>query len=214
MFYVYPAGYPQYGIIFQKQTLYSNGIHAATIKIIHRKKLESLISNKIENIILAFLFVSPEPLSFTELSEGLSLPIEEVKKRVNEINSLLHSTSLELVLTDNSVKLTVKTEYMSELSAFFKRKPQRLSDAAIETLAIIAYKQPVTRQEIELIRGVDCEKALQTLLDARLIKTLGNLKIQGAPFLYSITEECLYKFGFKSYGELNNTLNNILRPLS
>lgn len=163
---------------------------------------------------MAFLFVSPEPLSFTELSEGLSLPIEEVKKRVNEINSLLHSTSLELVLTDNSVKLTVKTEYMSELSAFFKRKPQRLSDAAIETLAIIAYKQPVTRQEIELIRGVDCEKALQTLLDARLIKTLGNLKIQGAPFLYSITEECLYKFGFKSYGELNNTLNNILRPLS
>jgi segregation and condensation protein B len=171
------------------------------------------MSNNYRNIILTIIFTSPDPITFSDLSEKLNIPVSDIYTSIQMLKETLKETSLDIATTDNSVKLITKPEYGRYIKQFYSQKPQKLSDAAIETLTIIAYKQPITRQEIEEIREADCEKTLNTLVNARLIKQIGNLQQQGAPILYSITEECLYRFGVKNYQELNNIIKEAIESI-
>lgn len=164
----------------------------------------------LHNIILAILFTSPEAITFTELSEKLNTPISNIYTATQTIKEMLKDTSLDTITTDNSIKLITKPEYGHFIRQFYNQKTKKLSNEALETLAIIIHKQPVTRQEIEEIRQTDCEKVLNTLLNAKLIKQLGVISKQGAPTLYSITEECLYRLGVKSYQELNSIIKEAI----
>ncbi len=164
------------------------------------------MSNNYHNTILAIIFTSPDPITFTDLSEKLNISVSDIYTSIQTIKEMFKDTSLDIIATDNSIRLITKPEYGHYIKQFYSQKPQKLSDAAMETLTIIAYKQPVTRQEIEEIRETDCEKVLNTLINARLIRPIGNLQQQGAPVLYSLTEECLYRLGVKNYQELNSII--------
>jgi segregation and condensation protein B len=156
------------------------------------------------NMILAILFTSGDPVSLNEVSSKFEVPGEEIRDALNDLEESLKDTSLRLLVTENSARLATRPEYAEYIKKFYGSRPQRLSQEALETLAVIIYRQPVTRQEIEEIRKADCEKTITTLLKTRLVKLVGNLAQQGAPILYTITEECLYRFGVSSYAELSS----------
>lgn len=162
-----------------------------------------------ENVMLAVLLHTGEPVSFIELSNKLGIALDRVVPTIWEINRRLKDLPMRVVMTDQTARLAIRKEYTEFISQFNGVKVQKLSEAATETLAVIAWKQPVTRQEIEAIRDVDCEQTIDTLIKARLIKPLGNMKQQGRPTMYAITEECLYRFGFKSYGEMIEAMRPI-----
>lgn len=157
------------------------------------------------SIIESLLFVHGDPLSIKDISEIIEedeIYIEEVMDRFEKIyeNS---NRGIKLFKIEDKYQLGTKPEneiYIVKLLRTNQR--QSLSQAAIETLAIISYKQPVTRIEIEEIRGVRSDKAIQTLLDKELIKESGRLEVVGRPIVYGTTDNFLKQFGIERLEEL------------
>lgn len=157
------------------------------------------------SIIESLLFVHGDPLSIKDISEIIEedeIYIEEVMDRLEKIyeNS---NRGIKLFKIEDKYQLGTKPEneiYIVKLLRTNQR--QSLSQAAIETLAIISYKQPVTRIEIEEIRGVRSDKAIQTLLDKELIKESGRLEVVGRPIVYGTTDNFLKQFGIERLEEL------------
>ena len=158
----------------------------------------------IKSIIEALLFVSHEPLTEQRLGEVL----EEIDKKI--LREVLEELKKEYQEKDNleirevagGYQIFTRLEYAPWIEKLYKTKPARLSRAALETLAIIAYNQPVIKAEIGSIRGVDSSGVLHTLLEKNLIKMLGRKKVIGRPLLYGITDEFLKYFGLKDISEL------------
>lgn len=159
-----------------------------------------------DNIIMALLFASDEPLSVRKIADVLgdessaavNASLERLKTRLdNEYGSI----TLEAIA--GGYQLATRKRYASYVARLYvgKRK-QRLSRAGLETLAIIAYKQPVTRSDIEQLRGVSCGGVISTLLERSLIKITGKAKVLGAPFLYGTSGEFLEYLGLNSLKEL------------
>lgn len=124
--------------------------------------------------------------------------LEEMTKSYNKGNS-----GITLAWYDDSVQLCTKAEFYDDLIKI-ARAPKRytLTDSCIETLSIVAYKQPVTRSQIEQIRGVNCDHAVNRLLELDLICELGRLDAPGKPILFGTTEQFLKSFGVKNVDEL------------
>ncbi len=154
--------------------------------------------SNIKSVIESMLFVSGEPLSLRELSNNLEIKdkvIEEViKEMMNEYEE--KSRGIKLISIDGAYQLVTK----SENSDYIQK--HSLSQASIESLAIIAYKQPITRIDIDEIRGVKSESAIQKLVERGLIKDIGRLEVPGRPILYGTTDEFLRQFGLKTIKEL------------
>jgi len=168
------------------------------------ENISSMIS--VDNILFAVLF-TVDKIAITELSDKLGISQTEIKYYLQELEKSLSDTPLTLVYAEDFVRLVTRPEYGEYIRKFKQQRPYKLSIEALETLAVIIYKQPCTRHEIEHLRGVDCEKTLSTLLKAGLIKAVGNIKHPGSPLMYSITEECLFAFGVRSYKELHQIIN-------
>jgi len=161
---------------------------------------------EVKPILEALFFVSPEPLSIERLEEVL-----EGKDRTR-IQSLLRMMAneyeqnghgLQLVEVAGGYQLTTKQECAPWIRRMDEiRTASRLSKPALETLAIIAYKQPITRPEIEEIRGVDTSGVVKTLLERRLIKITGRRETAGRPLLYGTTKEFLGYFGLQDLSGL------------
>jgi segregation and condensation protein B len=159
----------------------------------------------------ALLFASGDPLPAAKIADILSIPdeqhiillIEEIKKQMNS-----ESRGLTIVEVAGGFQICTKPELAATIEKLAEVQEVRLSSAAMETLSIIAFKQPITRQEIENIRGVQMDKMLNTLLERGLIKELGRKEVIGRPILYGTTEEFLKCFGLKSLEQLPD-LNNI-----
>lgn len=159
----------------------------------------------------ALLFASGDPLPAAKIADILSVPdeqhiillIEEIKKQMNS-----ESRGLTIVEVAGGFQICTKPELAATIEKLAEVQEVRLSSAAMETLSIIAFKQPITRQEIENIRGVQMDKLLNTLLERGLIKELGRKEVIGRPILYGTTEEFLKCFGLKSLEQLPD-LNNI-----
>ncbi len=164
-------------------------------------KNEKNILSQLSNKILATLFVSDREVYLSELANKFNTTEQEIKLCVYEIANYLEPSSLKLSITEKSVMLTVEKEYLEYVPKEIVFQTQ-LSEQALETLAVIIYKQPCTKQEIEQIRGVDCEKTIQTLLNTGLIKKIATISQTGNPVLYSVTEKCVHAFGFKSYEDM------------
>jgi len=169
------------------------------------KKDKNTLSKQ-ANLCLAALCLADREVYFSELAGEISCSEEEVKAYLYELSEFLQETCLYLSMTDKSVTIFVKPEYIGKLSKQFKTAEQRLSPQAYEVLAIISMKQPCTKQEIDRIRGVDNEKVLQRLINAGLVKKLCNISTQGSPTLYCLTEKCIHAFGFSSYEEMAETI--------
>lgn len=164
-------------------------------------KNEKNTLSQLSNKILATLYASDREVYLSELANKFNTTEQEIKLCIHEIVNFLEPSSLKLSITEKSVMLTIRKEYTECVPKEITSQTQ-LSNQALETLAVIVYKQPCTKQEIEQIRGVDCEKTIQTLLNAGLIKKIATVSQVGNPVLYSVTEKCIHAFGFKSYEDM------------
>ena len=162
-------------------------------------------SNELRAALEAILFVSNEPVSLDSLAEALAEKHEEIIKELDEIKQTLDATigGFTLEQTAGGWRLATRPEHESVLKKYFARKGEsRLSIAALETLAIVAYRQPITAPEISDIRGVNSTAVIRTLLERHLIRVAGRKNVVGAPFLYRTTREFLIHFGLNDIRDL------------
>ena len=154
----------------------------------------------------AIVYITDEPLTAQQIASALAQPIDKVKRLldnlVTEFDKPEHGLSIREVA--GGYKMATKAEHHEAVRAFVKKltPPLKLSLAALETLAVIAYKQPVTAPEIMEIRGVQGAGVLKTLLDRKLIHEGGRKKVIGQPILYKTTKDFLVQFGLKDLREL------------
>ncbi len=154
-------------------------------------------------LVEAILFLDGQPISAKKLSKMLNIPqndIYEALKKLDEAYSdNIHGIQLRKI--ENAYCICTKPELGKYLKEFYANE-NKLSDAAMETIAIIAYNQPITKIRIDEIRGVNSEKTIQTLVDRQLIKESGKLNQPGKPTLYKTTDKFLKYLGLNSLKEL------------
>ena len=158
-----------------------------------------------EGAIEAILFAMGDSVELNRLASAIGLSAAETKKILDRLKEKYNrpESGIRLLELDSSYQLCTKKQYYGNLIVLAKqpKKPQ-LTDVVMETLSIIAYKQPVTKAEIEKIRGVSSEHAINKLLEYELIQELGRLNIPGRPILFGTTEKFLRCFGVESTDEL------------
>ncbi|NLW22460.1 MAG: SMC-Scp complex subunit ScpB [Tissierellia bacterium] len=165
---------------------------------------------EIKSIIEGLLFVWGEPLSIKDICHVLELEekfLEEVLKEMMEEFDY-YRRGIKILRFNDKYQLSTRPEHYQWISKLSQKEDSKsLSAAALETLSIIAYRQPITRNEIEAIRGVRSNKALETLLNKGLIEEKGRLERAGRPIIYGTTDEFLRYFGLESLDELPSLKN-------
>lgn len=157
------------------------------------------------SIIEGILFAMGEPVSIQEIAEAIDLDINETKQLITELIEQYKNQSrgMQVKLIKSKVQMCTLPEHYPYITGLItERNKTGLSQAALETLSIIAYKQPVTRIEIEVLRGVKSSSSIQTLIDRNLIYEAGRLDAPGKPILYETTLEFLKYAGISSIKEL------------
>jgi segregation and condensation protein B len=166
-------------------------------------KLESLLPMGMPAILEALLFVSAEPVSLSQLAVVLELPASEVEKGLKQLECDLATRGLRVQNHAGRFQLTTASETSEIIERFLGLEAtSRLSRAALETLAIVAYQQPVTRPYIEGIRGVSSDGVIKSILGKGLIVEVGRSEGPGRPILYGTTPDFLQHFGLNSLGEM------------
>jgi segregation and condensation protein B len=168
----------------------------------NRPRLES---GQLKAIVEALVFASPEPLTPKMLFKLLSdEPKEDVLEAVRELQADYERRGgLHLAEVAGGYQITTRPEFHEWVRRMFhERTTQKLTVQSLETLAVIAYKQPITTAEIGEIRGVNTSGVLSTLLERHLIKIVGRKNVIGRPFLYGTTKEFLIRFGLRDLNDL------------
>lgn len=160
--------------------------------------------DKLIGALEAVLFASGEPISREDLQEILSINAAELQNLAESYKKELvnRSSGLQLQQVAGGWQLVTGMEYFSYVEKLGEERDKRLSPAAMETLSIIAFKQPITKQEIEHIRGVRIEKIMAKLLEMDLIRELGRKETIGRPILYGTTDIFLQCFGLNALEDL------------
>ena len=158
-------------------------------------------------IIEALLFSSSRPLNEKEILSAFDLrspPTSgEIKEALKSIEDKYSENSIELVKVASGYRLRIRQEYSSWVAKLWEAKPQKYSRALLETLALIAYKQPITRGEIEEVRGVSVSsQIIRTLLDRSWIKVVGHRDVPGRPALFSTTKDFLDDLNLSKLSDL------------
>ena len=167
--------------------------------------VERVLSADLKAIVEALIFASPDPLTPKMLFKLLeSEPREDVEAALAALaQDYERPGGLQMVQVAGGYQIVTRPELHEWVRRLFhEQTKQRLSVAALETLAVIAYKQPVTAPEIAEIRGVNTSGVLNTLLERRLVKIAGRKQVVGRPFLYATTREFLVKFGLRDLSDL------------
>ena len=157
------------------------------------------------SVVEALIFVADEPISVKILAEVLDEDKEIIESAIEELKNEFERREGGLQLREiaGGWQISTRTEFHEEIRKFLKTRPNaKLSLAALETLAVIAYKQPATIPEILEIRGVQSASAIKTLLDKRLIVAKGRKETVGRPMLYGTSKDFLIQFGLKDLSEL------------
>ena len=162
-------------------------------------------TNRNKAILEALLFASGEPLTIGAIAKATSLSEQNIREIIRELTADYRDRNSGIVIAEIADGYELATD--PELAAWIRRMKNvhvsnKLSQPSIETLSIIAYKQPITKVEIDQLRGVNSDAAVKSLLDKRLIKIIGKKESPGRPFLYSTTNEFLQYFGLKNLTEL------------
>ena len=153
----------------------------------------------------AILFVSGEPVRVEDLARALDVTVREVEAELNKIRDEydFHQRGFTLRRFGHQVQLATRALYSADVVHLLQPvQKQSLSQAAMETLAVVAYRQPVTRAEVEQIRGVKCDYSLQSLMNKQLIMEVGRKEALGRPILYGTTDTFLAHFGLTSLEDL------------
>jgi segregation and condensation protein B len=166
----------------------------------------SVSEGQIKAVLEAIIYVTEEPLSKAQIAAALNQPLELIEKLLTELTAEYDRPEHGLTIREvaGGFKMGTKPEHHEAVRAFVKSlKPMlKLSFAALETLAVIAYKQPITSPEVMEIRGVQGAGVLKTLLERKLIAASGRKNVIGKPILYKTTKEFLIQFGLKDVSEL------------
>ena len=166
-----------------------------------------LTDENLKALIEAIIYVAPEPVTLDAIVKSLEGEARErVKTALGELVQAFEQAGhgIEIRQVAGGFKFSSKAEHHDVLRKFVKslKPPIRLSKPALETLAVIAYRQPVTLPEIYEIRGVDCGGVIHTLLEKKLVVTAGRKNVVGRPILYRTSRDFLVHFGLKDVGEL------------
>lgn len=167
--------------------------------------MNDLNKNSLKSAIEALLFASGEPLSLQDLVNHLEEKTKLIEVIIQEMMEEYEDSNrgIKIICIKGSYQLVTKAQNADYIQKLLKKnKRQSLSQASIESLAIVAYKQPITRIDIDEIRGVKSESAIQRLIERDLIKEIGRLDVPGRPILYGTTEEFLRQFELKDLKEL------------
>jgi segregation and condensation protein B len=169
------------------------------------EELVGIPSAELKAIVEALVFASPEPVTPKMLYKLLAgEPKEDVSAAINELRAEYQNRpGLQWVEVAGGYQITTRPELHEWVRRLFhERTTQKLSVQALETLAVVAYRQPVTALEITEIRGVNTSGVLTTLLERHLIKIVGRKNVVGRPFMYATTKEFLIRFGLKDLADL------------
>ena len=150
----------------------------------------------------ALLFVAERPLSRREIATLAGVDVDTVNARLGDLEVALEARGIRLLTAGEQVELATAPGHSRLIARYVGAEGLKLSPAALETLAIVAYRQPVTRGTIERIRGVDSDYVLRTLLHRRLVVEQGRANAVGRPFLYGTGFEFLERFGLSSLEDL------------
>lgn len=167
--------------------------------------IDASVKDRYKSIIESLLFMSGEPLNIKEISSIIECDADYTKEILNSMKDEFQDDKrgIKLIQLENNFQLVTKEENGNYVQKLLKTNiRQSLSQAALETLAIVSYKQPITRIDIDEIRGVKSDRAIQTLVEKNLIKECGRLEVPGKPILYGTTEEFLKHFGLESLKSL------------
>ncbi|MFQ5662230.1 MAG: SMC-Scp complex subunit ScpB [Terriglobia bacterium] len=163
--------------------------------------------DELKALIEAILYVSEEPVAIAQLEKALTdIPREEIRRTLEGLvdSSRAADRGVEIRLIAGGYRMSTKPEHHEAVRKFVRSRkpPLRLSLPALETLAVVAYKQPVTLPEIQAVRGVDPSSALATLLEKGLVVTAGRKQCIGRPILYRTSKDFLIRFGLNDVSEL------------
>ncbi|MBR6185861.1 MAG: SMC-Scp complex subunit ScpB [Clostridia bacterium] len=156
-------------------------------------------------VIEAILFVAGEPVEVKELQKALEATEDETRLAIDALDSdyRFHRRGICLKRFGEHIQLSTRAEYAPYVERLLQPiQKQSLSQSALETLAVVAYRQPVTRLEIEAVRGVKCDYSVQSLVNKGLIREVGRKEALGRPILYGTTDQFLSHFGLSSLEEL------------
>ena len=159
----------------------------------------------LKNIIESMLFVSEDPLTIDRIKNVLTFAdTKEIRNTLKVLLDEYESRKGGFFLHEvaGGYQIRTRPEYTEWIKRLVKPNPRRISKAALETLAIIAYKQPVIRSDVEHIRGVDCGGVIRMLLERKLVRVLGRKKIPGRPLIYATTKQFLETFDLKDLKDL------------
>lgn len=169
---------------------------------------EAVDAAQAKRIIEALLFASAKPLTPQEIRRVLkSFSVKDIEGIVTELGAeyVRDGRSFEIVSIANGYEIATRKEFAPWIfKVELQKKAKQVTQSALETLAILAYKQPITRAEIEELRGVDASGVVTTLTERGFIKIVGKKEVPGRPFMYGTTEKFLEHFGLKSLEELPN----------
>lgn len=160
---------------------------------------------QLHNIIEAILYVAGGPVAVRDLVRALEAPEDEVRAAVDRLESAYDHDmrGLRLKRFGEHIQLATRAVYAPYIERLLQPiQRQSLSQAALETLAIVAYRQPVTRLDVEAVRGVKCDYSLQSLAAKDLIREVGRKDTIGRPILYGTTDAFLSHFGLETLGDL------------
>ena len=166
------------------------------------------MNNLIINSVEALLFGSGRPIRLSEIrnileNSGTKAELSEIKQAINDLEERYTNTSLEVQEVVSGYRLQIRQEHSSSLSILWNEKSPRMSKALMETISIIAYKQPVTRGDIEDIRGVSVNtRSIRNLLERNWIKISGYKEVPGRPALYVTTKDFLDDLNLRSLNDL------------
>jgi segregation and condensation protein B len=162
-----------------------------------------------KKILEAILFVSSSSIPLAEIAKIVDLPTSELSSLIKEMNEeYAEAHGIRIMVHNNRAQLTTSPELSEKIEEFLGLEiTTTLSRAALESLAIISYKQPITRPQIDEIRGVNSDGVVRTLLSKGLIEELGRAETMGKPILYGTTEDFLHYFGLESIAELPEITN-------
>jgi segregation and condensation protein B len=175
-----------------------------TIDPIAHEDVDSWAPEELPSVIESLLFASVEPLSSERLSEIIEVDLNLVETALGSLKEkfIQEARGIELVKVAQKFQLRTNLRYSGVITKMKALKPRKLSNAALETLAIVAHRQPIVKSEIERLRGVESTPALKTLLERQLITVLGYQATVGQPSLYGTTETFLTTFGLNALDDL------------
>lgn len=165
-----------------------------------------IVGSNLEDVILSVLFVAGDGVDVNFIAEKLEVEPKQINKAVEKLkNRFSGNSGIHLIKYNNKIQLSSNPDYAPYIETVLNPIRERaLTKATLETIAIIAYKQPITRLEVEEVRGVNSDYTIQTLLEHNLIEVVGKKDAVGKPLLFGTTDEFLKRFGLDSLSDLPN----------